>query len=216
MAAAGRELRGGAECRVPGVADHAYVRGLRRRMHLQDTVGEAALRGRQTGGGIVDTLWVPLVDVDRSSDVAEPSTGTTPFNMFSPILPKEESATAMAKAKEDLLESGSGSEHIEGASGNEQEAEQQPPPKSNATTATPPARSKRWNRAPLSLSRNAINKINSGGDEGAGVANGGEAIDGAEVAGDINGDEEKVGLPWLERANITAQQDSVDGHLRRE
>lgn len=34
----------------------------------------------------------------------------------------------MAKSKEELVESGSGSEHIEGASGNEQEAEQQPPP----------------------------------------------------------------------------------------
>lgn len=59
-------------------------------------------------------------------------------------------------------------------------------------------------------------KINGGGDEGAGVADGGEAIDGAEVAGDVNGDEEEVGLPWLERADITAQQGSVDGHLRRE
>lgn len=32
----------------------------------------------------------------------------------------------MAKSKEEFVESGSGSEHIEGASGNEQEAEQQP------------------------------------------------------------------------------------------
>ncbi|XP_057777733.1 homeobox-leucine zipper protein HDG5 isoform X2 [Salvia miltiorrhiza] len=51
----------------------------------------------------------------------------SPFNIFSPILPKEE--TGMAKSKEELVESGSGSEHIEGASGNEQEAEQQPPAK---------------------------------------------------------------------------------------
>ncbi|KAI3469172.1 hypothetical protein Pfo_025835 [Paulownia fortunei] len=50
-----------------------------------------------------------------------------PFNIFSPIIPKEE--TGMAKSKEEM-ESGSGSEHIEGLSGNEQEeAEQQPQPK---------------------------------------------------------------------------------------
>lgn len=60
------------------------------------------------------------------------------------------------------------------------------------------------------------NKINGGGDEGAGVADGGEAIDGAEVAGDVNGDEEEVGLPRLERPNVAAQQGPVDGHLRRE
>ncbi|KAL0446463.1 UNVERIFIED_CONTAM: Homeobox-leucine zipper protein ROC3 [Sesamum latifolium] len=48
-----------------------------------------------------------------------------PFNIFSPIIPKEE-ITGMAKSKEELMESGSGSEHIEGFSGNEQEAEQQP------------------------------------------------------------------------------------------
>ncbi|PIN18690.1 Transcription factor, contains HOX domain [Handroanthus impetiginosus] len=47
-----------------------------------------------------------------------------PFNMFSPIIPKEESL--MGKSKEEM-ESGSGSERIEGASGNEQEADQQQP-----------------------------------------------------------------------------------------
>ncbi|KAL3817912.1 hypothetical protein ACJIZ3_003817 [Penstemon smallii] len=50
-----------------------------------------------------------------------------PFNIFnSPIIPKEET-TGMAKSKEEM-ESGSGSEHIEGLSGNEQEeADQQQP-----------------------------------------------------------------------------------------
>ncbi|KAI3453370.1 hypothetical protein Pfo_010033 [Paulownia fortunei] len=45
-----------------------------------------------------------------------------PFNIFSPAIPKEDT---VAKSKEEM-ESGSGSEHIEGVSGNEQEAEQQP------------------------------------------------------------------------------------------
>ncbi|XP_075477472.1 homeobox-leucine zipper protein HDG5-like [Primulina tabacum] len=43
-----------------------------------------------------------------------------PFNIFSPIIPKEENGN-----KEEIMESGSGSERIEGFSGNEQEAEQQ-------------------------------------------------------------------------------------------
>lgn len=49
-----------------------------------------------------------------------------PFSMFStPIIPKEENG--MAKSKEEM-ESGSGSGHIEGISGNEQETDQQQPP----------------------------------------------------------------------------------------
>ncbi|KAK3026688.1 hypothetical protein RJ639_041535, partial [Escallonia herrerae] len=49
-----------------------------------------------------------------------------PFNVFPPVIPKEESGLLRGK---DEMESGSGSEHIEGLSGNEQEAEQQPPKK---------------------------------------------------------------------------------------
>lgn len=60
------------------------------------------------------------------------------------------------------------------------------------------------------------NKRDGGGDERAGVANGGEAIDGAEVAGDINGDEEEVGLPRIERTKATPRKSSVDRHLRGE
>lgn len=59
-------------------------------------------------------------------------------------------------------------------------------------------------------------KINCGGDEGACVADGGEAINGAEVARDINGDEEEVRLRWIESPDIATQQRSVNGHLRRE
>ncbi|KAL6348608.1 hypothetical protein AAG906_016128 [Vitis piasezkii] len=46
-----------------------------------------------------------------------------PFHAFSSIIPKEESGLLRGK---DEMESGSGSEHIEGVSGNEQENEQQP------------------------------------------------------------------------------------------
>ncbi|CAK9173431.1 unnamed protein product [Ilex paraguariensis] len=46
-----------------------------------------------------------------------------PFNVFPPIIPKEE--TGVVRGKEEM-ESGSGSDHIEGVSGNEQETEQQP------------------------------------------------------------------------------------------
>ncbi|EPS58077.1 hypothetical protein M569_16739, partial [Genlisea aurea] len=49
-----------------------------------------------------------------------------PFNIFSPIIPKEENG--MGKNKDEILESGSGSEHIDGVSGNEQETDQQQPP----------------------------------------------------------------------------------------
>ncbi|GER34654.1 homeobox-leucine zipper family protein [Striga asiatica] len=61
-----------------------------------------------------------------------------PFNIFSPIIPKEENG--MAKSKEDLIESGSGSEHMEGLSGNEQDldAEQQ--------QQQPQAKKKRYHR----------------------------------------------------------------------
>ncbi|XP_022881662.1 homeobox-leucine zipper protein HDG5 [Olea europaea var. sylvestris] len=53
-------------------------------------------------------------------------TNINPFNIFSPIVGKEENG--LAKSKEDM-ESGSGSEHIEGFSGNEKEIEEQPQPK---------------------------------------------------------------------------------------
>lgn len=59
------------------------------------------------------------------------------------------------------------------------------------------------------------NKTDGGGDERAGMADGGEAINGAEVARNINWNEEEVGLPWIKRPNIACHQRSVDGHLRR-
>ncbi|CAL5359556.1 unnamed protein product [Camellia sinensis] len=46
-----------------------------------------------------------------------------PFHTFPPIIPKEEIGLMRGK---DEMESGSGSEHMEGVSGNEQETEQQP------------------------------------------------------------------------------------------
>ncbi|KAL3649618.1 hypothetical protein CASFOL_006021 [Castilleja foliolosa] len=61
-----------------------------------------------------------------------------PFNIFSPIIPKEENG--MAKSKEEI-ESGSGSEHMEGlsVSGNEQEIE-------HNTAQQPPVKKKRYHR----------------------------------------------------------------------
>ncbi|XP_073312971.1 homeobox-leucine zipper protein HDG5 [Primulina huaijiensis] len=66
-----------------------------------------------------------------SSSIQNPNfnfmSNINPFNIFSPMIPKEENG--MAKSKEEIMESGSGSERIEGFSGNEQEAEQQQPSK---------------------------------------------------------------------------------------
>ena len=58
--------------------------------------------------------------------------------------------------------------------------------------------------------------VDGGGQEGAGVTNGREAINGAEVAGDVDRDEEEVSLIWVKRPHITGQQSSVYCHLRRE
>lgn len=58
--------------------------------------------------------------------------------------------------------------------------------------------------------------VDGGGDEGAGVTDGREAIDRAEVAGDVNWDEEEVSLIRVKRPYIAGQQGSVYGDLRRE
>ncbi|XP_015897558.3 homeobox-leucine zipper protein ROC3 [Ziziphus jujuba] len=78
-----------------------------------------------TMGGNVpsDTLF--------SSPIQNPNfnfMSTMPFQSFSAsIIPKEENG--LLKGKEEIMESGSGSEQLEEKSGNEQESEQQPPKK---------------------------------------------------------------------------------------
>jgi len=58
-------------------------------------------------------------------------------------------------------------------------------------------------------------EVYRGRDEGARVANRGEAIHGAEVARHVNGDEEKVSVVWVKRANLAGQQSPVNCNLRR-
>lgn len=43
-----------------------------------------------------------------------------------------------------------------------------------------------------------------GSDQRSGVSDGGESIDSAEVAGDVDGDEEEVSLPWIQRPESLA------------
>lgn len=58
-------------------------------------------------------------------------------------------------------------------------------------------------------------EADSGRDKGARVANRREAVDGAEIARHINGDEEKVSVVWVKRANLAGQQSPVNCNLRR-
>ncbi|RWW66822.1 hypothetical protein BHE74_00025785 [Ensete ventricosum] len=59
-------------------------------------------------------------------------------------------------------------------------------------------------------------EVDRGGQKGAGVVEGGEAIGGAEVAGDVDGDEEEVGLVGVDGAAGVPKQCLVDHHLRGE
>lgn len=56
-------------------------------------------------------------------------------------------------------------------------------------------------------------EFHGGADEGAGVADRREAIDGAEVAGDVDRDEEEVSVVRVKGANLTGQQGSVNGNF---
>lgn len=58
------------------------------------------------------------------------------------------------------------------------------------------------------------NVRNGGGNEGTSMANGREAIDSAEVARNINRDEEEIGFKWIKCSVIAVQQSSMNGHLR--
>jgi len=58
-------------------------------------------------------------------------------------------------------------------------------------------------------------EVDCGRDERARVANRGKAIDGAEVARDVNGYEEKVSFVRVKRAHLAGQQSPVNGNLRR-
>ncbi|CAI9755331.1 unnamed protein product [Fraxinus pennsylvanica] len=75
------------------------------------------------GGNTIpsDTLYSSSIQNPNFNFMAN----INPFNIFSPIAAKEENVLA---SKEEM-ESGSGSEHMEGVSGNEQETEVQPQPK---------------------------------------------------------------------------------------
>lgn len=59
-------------------------------------------------------------------------------------------------------------------------------------------------------------EIDGGGNKSARVPNRGEAVHGAEVAGNVNGDEEKISFVRVKRANLALQQCPVDGNFRRE
>ena len=48
------------------------------------------------------------------------------------------------------------------------------------------------------------------------MAYGGEAIDGAEVAGDVDWDEEEVGVERVKGSHVAGQQRPVDCNLGRE
>lgn len=58
------------------------------------------------------------------------------------------------------------------------------------------------------------NESNGGGNEGTGMANGGEAIDSAEVARNVNRDEEEIGFEWVKCPVTAVQKRSMNGHLR--
>lgn len=55
--------------------------------------------------------------------------------------------------------------------------------------------------------------VNGGGNEGAGVAYRREAIDGAEVAGHVDGDEEEVGFVGVNGQRVAGEQGPVNGDL---
>lgn len=59
-------------------------------------------------------------------------------------------------------------------------------------------------------------EVDRGGQKRPSVADGWEAIDGAEVAGDIDWDEEEVGLVRVKGTRIAGQQGFMYGHLRSE
>ncbi|KAM5573516.1 homeobox-leucine zipper protein HDG5-like [Rosa sericea] len=88
--------------------------------------GDCQVMSTMGGGNVVnsETLF--------SSPIQNPNFNFMPFQPFSSILPKEETGL-MTRGKEEMMESGSGSEHAEEKySGNEQETEeqlQQQPPK---------------------------------------------------------------------------------------
>ncbi|CAI9095260.1 OLC1v1031159C1 [Oldenlandia corymbosa var. corymbosa] len=66
-----------------------------------------------------------------------------PFNIFPPLIPKEENG--LSKSREDIMESGSGSEQIEGGlSGNEQEIDEQLQQQQNQQPGQP--KKKRYHR----------------------------------------------------------------------
>lgn len=46
-------------------------------------------------------------------------------------------------------------------------------------------------------------ELHGGGEQGPSVANSREAINGAEVAGNVNGDEEEIRLAGVERPDVT-------------
>jgi len=58
-------------------------------------------------------------------------------------------------------------------------------------------------------------EVDRGRDEGARVPNRGEAVDGAEVARHVNGDEEKVSFVRVKSSHLAGQQSPVNGNLRR-
>ncbi|XP_027180224.1 homeobox-leucine zipper protein HDG5 isoform X2 [Coffea eugenioides] len=86
--------------------------------------GDCQILSSMGGNGVPSDSYYP-------SSIQNPSFSfmtNLPFNIFPPALIPEENG--MSRSKEEILESGSGSEHVEGGvSGNEQEAEQQQPTK---------------------------------------------------------------------------------------
>lgn len=57
------------------------------------------------------------------------------------------------------------------------------------------------------------NELNRGREKSTCVADGREAINGAEIAGDVDGDEEEISLRWVKCPYITVHQRLMYGHL---
>lgn len=70
--------------------------------------------------------------------------------------------------------------------------------------------------APIPERERRRNDPDGGFEEAPGVSDRREAINGTEIAGDINRDEEEIGVVGIEGAGPAREQRLVNRHLRRE
>ncbi|KAF6148540.1 hypothetical protein GIB67_042499 [Kingdonia uniflora] len=85
--------------------------------------GDCEVLSAMGGGSVSDSLF-PSQVVQNPNYNFMSTTMITPFNPFPGIVPKEESGVVAIGGKEEAVDSGSGSGHVEGASGGEQENDQ--------------------------------------------------------------------------------------------